>query len=276
MNKHTIAICYSLLVSVIAAAQQDAAPPEIAQQLSEEKAAYHLPQKGLVQGRYLNGMIHYKGQVQKGRLQGAWQSWYTGNLPCDAGTFQKGIPDGAWTVWYNNGNPRFVRTYSEDKWRRFELERLRYHPKRIASPLAELAQKNREKAEVYINAHRSFCDPLYCTADENTGVLRRLYENSSSDHYHPLFEKGLLHGLFINYFPDGTVKDSGDYENGLPHGPWLHYTAFGQSYWSGYYHHGEKDKEWKLYESSGQLLRIIGYNKGKELWRKEIRTSPAP
>lgn len=251
-------------------AQQDAVNAEITKLPFPDEIEYTLPRKGEVRGHFINGLIHYKGRAANGRLQGAWQSWYENNNPCDSGTFSKGIPDGTWQVWYTDGQVQFIRTYSADRWQRFLHERLRYHPKRTTTPLVNLLQENNEKAEWFISPLHSFCSQSSCSGDAAKNILQQLYHNSSGKHYHPLFEKGLLHGLFINYFPDGAVRDSGNYENGLPHGLWIHHAPGRENRWSGYYHHGEKDKEWKLYDHNGRLVSISNYNKGKELWRKDL------
>lgn len=185
--------------------------------------------------------------------------------PQDSGRLVKGIPDGKWMGWYKNGHPQFIRTYSSEKWQQFQNEKIRYHPRRISLPITTLYHNNKAQVEKYTKAINSFCAPQNCTR------LNEIDNNAAPEHYHPPFENGLLHGLFINWFVDGALKDSGYYRNGLPEGIWLKWTDDKQYYWKGYYRHGIKNKEWKLYSSTGLLIRIVFYRDGKLLWIKDVR-----
>lgn len=178
----------------------------------------------------------------------------------DSGSLQKGIPDGSWTGWYKNGKIQFIRTYSAEKWQQFQNEKSRYHPKRVSMPITKLFHENKKQAEKYLTAINTFCAKQNCSGS-----------NKENEHYHPLFEKGLLHGPFANYFPDGSIKDTGIYRNGLPEDLWTKWTDDKNFYWKGFYHHGLKNKEWKLYSSANKLIRIIAYRDGKLLWRKDMK-----
>lgn len=182
--------------------------------------------------------------------------------PPDSGIIKKGIPDGVWKSFYNNGNTRFLRTYSFDKWKQFQNEKSRYHPKRVSLYITKLFHENRKQAEKYITAINSFCAKENCTG---------VNAPDDTEHYHPPFKNGFLHGAFANYFPDGAVKDTGHYKNGLPEGIWIKWTGDKQFYWKGNYQHGLKDQEWKLYSSAGKLLRILFYRDGKFVWRKDMK-----
>jgi len=203
-------------------------------------------------------------------LNGPWKSWYENGQSLDSGALQKNLPDGVWITWYKNGQLQFIRTYSSDKWQQFQHEKSRYHPRRISMPITKLFHENKRQVEKYTTAINSFCAKQNCArADEE---LRQLIDNNATqEHYHPPFENGLLHGLFVNYFPDGAVKDSGNYKNGLPEGIWIKWTDDKQFYWKGFYQHGMKNKEWKLYSMDGKLIRVVFYREGKYLWRKDMK-----
>lgn len=199
------------------------------------------------------------------KLNGQWRSWYSNGQLLDSGLMQKGIPGGKWAGWYKNGDPQFIRTYSADKWQQFQNEKSRYHPKRISMPITKLFHENKKQAEKYITAINTFCAQQNCPGS-----------NKEKEHYHPLFEKGLLHGPFANYFSDGSIKDTGIYRDGLPEDLWTKWTDDKKYFWKGFYHHGMKNKEWKLYSSTGKLIRILYFKDGKYLWRKDMQeTVPA-
>ncbi|HET9747312.1 MAG TPA: hypothetical protein VFP97_16470 [Chitinophagaceae bacterium] len=189
--------------------------------------------------------------------------------PLDSGRLVRGIPDGKWMGWYKNGKPQFIRTYSAGKWRQFQNEKIRYHPKRISMPITKLYHDHKEQAEKYTKAINSFCGLQNCS--RVNGNAGEVINSAVQEHYHPPFGNGLLHGLFINWFSDGAIKDSGHYHNGLPEGVWFKWTDDKQFYWKGFYRHGLKNKEWKLYSFTGLLIRIVFYRDGKLIWRKEVR-----
>lgn len=137
-------------------------------------------------------------------------------------------------------------------------------------PITKLYHDNKAQAEKYTKAIYSFCALQNCTWVNETS-LDVIDNNAVQEHYHPPFENGLLHGLFINWFTDGAIKDSGHYHNGLPEGIWIKWTEDKQFYWKGFYRHGLKNKEWKLYLSNGFLIRILFYREGKLLWSKDMR-----
>ena len=198
--------------------------------------------------------------VTEKKFNGEWKSWYSNGQLLDSGLMQKGIPEGTWFVRYKNGCTQFIRTYSSDKWIQFQNEKERYHPKRVSMPITKLFHENKTKAQLYTTAINTFCAKKNCTGS-----------NKENEHYHPLFENGLLDGPFANYFSDGSIKDSGIYRDGLPEDLWIKWTDDKKFYWKGFYHHGIKNKEWKLYSSTGQLIRITFYKEGKYLWRRDIK-----
>lgn len=226
--------------------------------------------EGKLGGYYPDGNKKYKGNKRKADLQGSWNSWYSNGKKLDSGFLVKGIPHGTWTMHNREGTQKFLRTYSFDKWQLFQSERLQYHPKRISLPLTKLFHENRKHAEKYIKAIHTFCAKKNCMRVKED-LLQTIENNTEQEHYHPPFENGLLHGPFANYFPDGSVKDSGIYKNGLPEGIWIKWTDDQQFYWNGHYHHGVKNKEWKLYSSGGRLIRVLFFKEGKYLWRKDMK-----
>ena len=156
---------------------------------------------GNLTGYYPNGNKQYAGYWNKNNLQGQWNSWYNNGQLLDSGAIQKGVPDGIWVAYYKNGVTQFIRTYSSDKWQQFQNEKGRYHPKRISMPVTKLFHENKMQAEKYITAINTYCARQNCIRAQKEDLIQRINNNEAQDHYHPLFENGLLHGPFINYFP---------------------------------------------------------------------------
>lgn len=231
-----------------------------------------ISKNGEITAFHSSGEMMFRGFLKKGKLHNQWSSWYANGNRMDSGRFQKGIPHGAWKVWNEDGTPQFIRTYSAEKWERFQQEAVRYHPRKNAYPVTELYQKNKPEAEKHLSGILSYCTLQNCDRPSKENILQVATGNNEEKHYHPVFEKGLMHGLYVNYFANGAVKDSGHYRDGLPEGIWKIWSGNAASYWKGHYRHGKKEKEWKLYSAEGRLLRIIHYRHGRETWKKEMRS----
>lgn len=210
---------------------------------------------GMVEER-LNGKRLFKGMVKNGKLHGQWQSWYQNGMHCDAGQLSRGLPDGTWQYWDEDGQLLALRTYSAEKYQRISHEMLRYNPKRISYPLVKLYAKNRHEALRYLHAGLSFD----ITVDTQTEALAtRVAGNiTGSSNYKPVFNRSLHHGLFMNFYPGGAVKDSGYYQNGLQHGIWKRVHENGNTE-TGAYQHGVKVRDWKTFDANGKIIKLVVY-----------------
>ena len=218
-----------------------------------------LPANGEIAGE-LNNKPLFKSAVRNMQLHGSWQSWYQDGVLCDSGTLYKGIPNGTWKHWDEQGNLIALRTYSVDKYQRVTNAMLRHHPKRADYPLAELYAKNRKQALYAISDAASFPG----ATGVKTHTIRELVKNNitGGNNYKPVFNRALLHGVFVNYFSNGAIKDSGYYQNGLKHGLWQHTTSGETAI--GTYKHGIRVKEWRTYNASGKIIALTVYsNTGK-------------
>jgi len=218
----------------------------------------------------LNEKKLYSGHVKRKKLHGNWESWYQSGQLCDSGTLVSGLPDGEWKHWNEQGQLLALRTYSADKYKRIQTELSRYTPKRTAYPLTVMYHKNRPAAIKYL--HSSYSFPHTIKRIDDQSLQQWVTANITPGHsYHPVFDQSLHHGLFMNFFPDGQVKDSGYYENGLRQGVWVHREAPDSTSQMGAYKNGFRIKEWKIYTPSGKLLGMIFYNNnGEEYNRKDF------
>jgi antitoxin component YwqK of YwqJK toxin-antitoxin module len=202
---------------------------------------------------------------KQGQLHNTWQSWYQNRYVCDSGRLRKGIPDGVWKVWWKNGTLKHLRTYHADLLFTIKNEWLR-HPKRSFYPITYIAQENSSKAFYLISHSASFG-----SASKNPNIfLSQLLQQNIHNHeqYHPPFFEGLLHGQYINYLPNGSVKDSGYYRYGLREGEWLESVDHEDMLAKGFYKHGIKTGVWKYYRNK----KLIGLKEfdgnGKEKYNK--------
>lgn len=237
--------CWSYSHSQSALFNTDAA--DVSERLSVEPS-YNLPSRsdGKVEGVHSERGIRYSAHFRNYLLHGNWISWYDNNVKHDEGQLKKGIPDGTWKLWYPNGQLRSIRNYSWDKYKRVTQQWKTANPRQVNYKLTDIYLQDRNKA---------------------TSFIRSEYAFQSLEDYSPVFKSGLLHGLYINYFEDGSVKDSGFYKNGLREGIWVE-KPNPSSYWIGTYKNAERTGTWKLFSSNKQLLEMVVYKNGKEDWRK--------
>lgn len=224
---------------------------EFAEPSLEYFSSREFPSNGAITGAYADGKIRYAASVRNAKLHGDWNSWFSNDSRHDQGKLVKGIPDGEWKVWYPNGKLRFVRNYSSDKLKRIQQEWIRPHPRMPNYPLTQLYQSNRGKALSFTRSSYSF-------------------KEAAANSYTPVFKSCLHHGLFINYFESGQIKDSGYYKNGLRTGVWIESLSNETEYWMGNYSNGIKTGTWKRFNSNKRMLELVDYRKGKPGFRKEF------
>jgi antitoxin component YwqK of YwqJK toxin-antitoxin module len=226
-----------------------------------------LPGTGGVTG-YDNGVILFSGNVRKHRLHGQWQSWYANQVRCDSGRLVKGVPSGEWKHWNSSGQLIALRTYDANRLQRVKDEIRRNHPKETVFPLVALHRKNSAKANRYMQAGYSFgYNGFHYRVSLEEAVKHNI---TDGNRYRPLFDECLHHGLFLNYYDNGMVRDSGYYKYGLRNGVWIHREKDG-SYESGLYKNGMKQQEWKVYDANNNILSVAFFDrKGLMEWEKKI------
>lgn len=220
---------------------------------------------GTVVGYNQYGDTQFISNYQRNQLYGEWRSWYHSRVPCDSGKLVKNVPDGEWKGWYPNGQLKFVYHFNARKLAALKDE-LRRQPK---TKFFAIANKPPEVAAQYYNAGRIFGHKteqqrsLFLSKQINhtphsAVMLKNLVDfNTSPDdsiNYMPPFTEGLLHGDYIEFFENGSIKKNGIYLNGLREGMWEEFSANGIKA-VGTYRHGYPHGEWRYYDQKGKLLR---------------------
>ncbi|MBL7740014.1 MAG: hypothetical protein JNK14_12415 [Chitinophagaceae bacterium] len=234
-----------------------------------DKPRFGLPEEGDVAAHHTNEIKLYSGTVKRHKLHGDWQSWYSNQQLCDSGSFFKGLPVGEWKHWNSSGQLIAIRHYDASKFFRIQNEFTRSGPKQVVYPLTKLYRKNRRQANYYMHASYSFS---FDDHHPHHFSLQQAVQNNITpgNSYRPLFDECLHHGLYMNFYSNGAVKDSGYYKNGLKDGIWIHREESG-SYVTGVYKNSLKTGDWKQYDAKGKLQYFIFYDKkGREEWRKRI------
>jgi antitoxin component YwqK of YwqJK toxin-antitoxin module len=214
-----------------------------------------------------NGVKKLSAFARKNILHKKWQSWYASNDACDEGNFKKGVPDGTWRVWHRNGQLRYIRTYDAELLYKLKDEWIR-RPRNSFYPITTLAKENIRKAAWYISTEHAFSLP----PTQKTASVNELLSQNMEDslRYVPPFSEGLLHGLYINYFSTGLVKDSGYYRYGIREGDWLECNSDGTIISRGFYRHGTRKGTWRYYQGK-QLMQLKEFdNKGKNIYTRNF------
>ena len=236
--------------------------------LALKKFSLPLPERATISESH-NGTRLFSSSVHGSKLNGEWQSWYATGVLCDSGRLINNLPDGEWKHWNEKGELLAIRHYSADKFQRVMQEMLRYNPKRSFFYLSELYQKDKQAALNYLTAAYSF--PSGRSAPVHSLKQLVISNISKSDSYRAVFEQSLQDGLYMNFFPGGSIRDSGYYKNGVRTGKWVHRDSADGPWHLGAYQHSIKIKEWKYYDKNNKLLELIVYdNRGHINWRKKI------
>ncbi len=217
-----------------------------------------------------NGTKKVSAFAKKNLLHKKWQSWYANNTACDEGSLKKGVPDGTWQVWYQNGQLRHLRTFNAELLSKLKDEWIR-RPRNSFYPISTLAKENISMAAWLISKEHAFS----LSPSQKTMSVKELLSRNTEDAvtYVPPFSEGLLHGLYINYFSNGMVKDSGYYRYGMREGDWLECNSDGTVLSRGFYRHGTRKGVWKYYQGK-QLLRLTEFNnKGENKYTRDFSTA---
>lgn len=197
-----------------------------------------------------SGKEVYSVELRRNKMHGRWVSRHSNGQLLDSGTLNKNIPDGEWLSWYSNGQVRSVRNYSASKWFMVQNQIYRYNPKTTTNPLARMAVKRDGSFEAVTQSTHSFSDL------------------AAGDKYTPPFVHCLPHGLYMNYYSNGAIKDSGLYKDGMRDGLWNEHFENGQLNTSGSYFKGQKHGGWKSYNNKGKLITLAEYQQGRLVHRK--------
>jgi antitoxin component YwqK of YwqJK toxin-antitoxin module len=231
---------------------------------------YHLPQNGPMLAADTAGNILFSAFVKNHLLHGSWKSYYNLHQLIDSGQLIKGLPDGLWQTWYANGQLKSVRNYDADLYFRIKGDVDLNHPKVSRFVITERFKKEGRSVLNVFSAAYSYNRNLQEVPSSLITLTELNQENPAL--YHPPFVNALHHGLYMNFFENGILKDSGYYKDGLKEGLWLHRSDAQNGKWIGLYKHGLKQKEWKYYQQSGKLTTIVFFNsKGREEWRKSFQ-----
>ncbi|HEX2532486.1 MAG TPA: hypothetical protein VHK69_02055 [Chitinophagaceae bacterium] len=205
--------------------------------------------------------------IRKGKLHGAWTSYFHNGNRCDSGALVRNLPDGEWKTWYPNGQLKTVRTYRADLYHLVQSDLRRAHPKAQQFAITRQALKGQDVSRYFQPAYGPKAQD-----GEHYSIFQKIGHNTQDRqaHYLPPFHQSLHHGLYLNYTEQGVLSDSGRYVSGLRHGHWKETHAATVA--EGWYEQGHRKGQWKYFTAEGRLLYTEIYNaSGKLTGRHRFR-----
>lgn len=93
-----------------------------------------------------------------------------------------------------------------------------------------------------------------------SGVIYQFYDNGARK-AEIILLNGKIHGLYKEWFPNGSLKSTKDYDNGLRDGLFISYYKDGKSpLMKGHYVDGIPFGKWYHFSKKGDLLKQEEYN----------------
>ncbi len=198
-------------------------------------------------------------------------------------TDAEGLKQGDWKEFYDNGNIKAEMTYRDDKLHGYYKE---YNEKGILTltmlyddgnlvednvsddPEIEIVNRYDDQGRLIysgpykqgtpVGIHREY-NPLdgtitgsYVYNDEGVKVSEGIVN-----------EAGERTGKWKDFYPEGGVKEEGEYIDNRRSGTWKFYSREGKVVQSGGYRNGREDGVWDWYYDDGSLLREEEYYQGR-------------
>lgn len=194
----------------------------------------HDRQTGLWTYWYANGNQEWQGIFADEALDGPSASWYEDGSPRARGYFRKGDEAGPWTFWSPDDKEQQIGDFNRAgrtlRWTHF-------HPS--GSVHAE---------GYYFNNRRTGLWQFWSPTGE---VTEKTFPSP------PGVE------LYLETWPDGTLRREGFLRAGKPHGRWVSWHAGGSRRMLGDFQRGMAVGQWHAWAADGSPLAVGGFNQGK-------------
>lgn len=170
---------------------------------------------------------------------GPFTLYHTKNVKAIEGRFADNIPVGLWKQWYENGQLKdsgfLVSNNMAGTWRS-------WYENGVLSSVAEYPDP----------------DSIYVQRSSNIVVPPK---GSSILDYRPPFNS--KHGQWKSYYPNGVLRDSGNYNHGGKQGLWKNYYDSAQLESIGSFRNSYPDGEWQYFRKDGTISTKENYDRNK-------------
>ncbi|MCL2261331.1 MAG: toxin-antitoxin system YwqK family antitoxin [Fibromonadales bacterium] len=203
----------------------------------------------------------------------AYYSWYRNGIKAEEMTLKNGVPDGSYRKWSVTGfvseKGAYKDSLREGKWTFFSKEKI---------PYMQGSYKNGLKQGKWILFDESgkVMGEQFYRNDSATGFWKKFYKDvlveenschptnetgyfrSYSDEGKPLIyqacREGKFNGVFLSYYPGGSLHKVGNFDDGLRSGSWAEYYANGKLRKIEHWIASMRNGEWVRYDESGRRI----------------------
>lgn len=225
----------------------------------------------------------FKNNIQ----DGIYLFWYSNKVLRDSGEFKNGSPDGLWKSWYPNGQLRMVCAYNAKALADY---RKSYAQNNMGVELMQLAKPQKignisrvdPQQDLSPRSRRGYYaslqekDKQFNAVFNSDGGNERPITSSENDQQvffsHILMRYDLIKptavlidGNYFSYYPNGQLKESGNYKEGHKNGFWQSWYENGKRQSVGRYEKNHEIQEWKYYNEKGELETLRRFRKDGRL-----------
>lgn len=193
------------------------------------------PYTGKCETCHDNGIRERIVQFNEGKVHGVDTTYYNSGCTQVVRNHINGVESGTWT-YYNDSSG-------------LEAWKINYH------------EGERHGKSIFYRHFMVDTDKLtYKVGSAEKTLKHGVYDSDTARIEH--YNKGLLHGKKMEYYPGSKIKKEVRYENGMLHGPSVYYDEDGQVLQELNFKEGKKHGKLKYYYDNGNLLRTESWENG--------------
>jgi len=192
--------------------------------------AVEMPFKnGIPNGAYrkwsITGFIAESGYYKDSLREGKWTFFAKERIPYMQGSYENGLKQGKWTIFNESGKIIGEQFYRNDSavgtWKKFYND--------------VLVEENS------------------CHSTNQTGYFQS-FSNEGKALIYQECRYGKLNGIFMSYYPGGSMRKIGRFENGLRNGLWVEYFASGKLRKIEHWIASMRNGKWARFDETGKML----------------------
>lgn len=206
--------------------------------------------------RWVEDINRYDDQ---GRRTGKWMRFWSQGVGVirEEGSYERGLKEGVFKYFSRNGDLERTETYKRGERVEDAPEAVALDLRKAFHPNGEVSREGPWRDNTPMGTHR-FYD------EEGHMVEVKVFRQGVLSASGMLDSLGRRTGPWLVYWPDGSVKESGEYLAGVKEGDWTYFRRDGETEQEGGYRQGQWHGVWTWYHPGGKLHRRERYRKGRE------------
>jgi uncharacterized protein len=210
---------------------------------------------------YFNDYLVEKQNVNRtveNKPEGVWRQYYPSGKVRSEEVYRDGILDGYTKEFDERGNVINSQLYQEGKLiDKRKTDSVDFDEVVTKYPNGKIRTRAFFKDSIMIGIYREY---------DTTGnvVLSKVFDNLSHLQGQGILkDDGSREGVWKYYFPDGSVKSTGEYKNNRQDGEWKFFFGNGANEQLGNFANGFLNGKWTWYYRNNSVLKIENYAKNK-------------